>query len=258
MGLIHEDKAYALKIRESADDGSDFSNPEADYRMLFLGEDGTLKTKDSAGTVATISGGNPAAEDVTFTPAGSIAATDVQAAIEEVAAEAGSSGFAGYVPVVFPPVTPAGNTAAAGTASTAYMVPINVPGPMKLRGFRVRFTNSGSGTFQFGLFSLDSTVTGATKTAGGTGSSPGTGWVTVAATGAPVDVPAGSYVIIFHNASANPSQIGSTDFAAGWGAKSQASYSWDDTPDLTTGWSTYQNALWIGLIGDMDGSGNQW
>lgn len=33
--------------------------------------------------------GSPAAEDVGFTPAGTIAATDVQAAIEEVAAEAG-------------------------------------------------------------------------------------------------------------------------------------------------------------------------
>ena len=51
MGLIHEDKTYALKIRESADDGSDFSSPEADYRMLFLGEDGFLHVKDSAGTV---------------------------------------------------------------------------------------------------------------------------------------------------------------------------------------------------------------
>jgi hypothetical protein len=38
-------------IRESADDGSDFSNPAADYRRLFLGEDGLLKVKDSAGAV---------------------------------------------------------------------------------------------------------------------------------------------------------------------------------------------------------------
>lgn len=36
-------------------------------------------------------GGTPAAEDVAFTPAGTIAATDVQAAIEEVASEAGGA-----------------------------------------------------------------------------------------------------------------------------------------------------------------------
>lgn len=51
MGLAHDDKIYALKIRESATDGSDFSNPVADYRMLYLGEDGFLHVKDSAGAV---------------------------------------------------------------------------------------------------------------------------------------------------------------------------------------------------------------
>lgn len=44
-------------IRESADDGSDFSNPTADYRRLFLGEDGDLHLKDSSGTVTDIGGG---------------------------------------------------------------------------------------------------------------------------------------------------------------------------------------------------------
>lgn len=53
MGLIHEDKSYGLKIRESANDGSDFSNPEADYRILFVGEDGLFHLKDSAGAVTT-------------------------------------------------------------------------------------------------------------------------------------------------------------------------------------------------------------
>lgn len=44
-------------LRESADDGSDFSNPAADYRRVFLGEDGDLHAKDSAGTVTNLSGG---------------------------------------------------------------------------------------------------------------------------------------------------------------------------------------------------------
>jgi hypothetical protein len=43
--------AAGVTIRESANDGSDFSNPSADYRRLFLGEDGLLHVKDSSGTV---------------------------------------------------------------------------------------------------------------------------------------------------------------------------------------------------------------
>jgi hypothetical protein len=57
MGLFHLDKIFGVKIRESADDGSDFSNPDADYRMLFLGEDGDLHLKDSSGTVTDVGGG---------------------------------------------------------------------------------------------------------------------------------------------------------------------------------------------------------
>lgn len=42
---------HGMTIRESATDGSDFTNPAADYRRLFLGEDGKLHVKDSAGAV---------------------------------------------------------------------------------------------------------------------------------------------------------------------------------------------------------------
>lgn len=42
---------YGIHLRESADDGSDFSNAATDYRVLFLGEDGFLHVKDSAGSV---------------------------------------------------------------------------------------------------------------------------------------------------------------------------------------------------------------
>jgi len=42
---------FGITIRESANDGSDFTNPDADYRRLFLGEDGLLHVKDSAGAV---------------------------------------------------------------------------------------------------------------------------------------------------------------------------------------------------------------
>lgn len=50
-GVFSTAKLHAMTIRESATDGSDFTNPDADYRRLFLGEDGKLHVKDSAGTV---------------------------------------------------------------------------------------------------------------------------------------------------------------------------------------------------------------
>lgn len=49
---------YGIQLRESANDGSDFSNGDTDYRVVFLGEDGLLHAKDSAGTVTSLSGGN--------------------------------------------------------------------------------------------------------------------------------------------------------------------------------------------------------
>lgn len=53
-GVFSTAKLHAMTIRESADDGSDFTNPDADYRRLFLGEDGALHLKDSAGTVTDV------------------------------------------------------------------------------------------------------------------------------------------------------------------------------------------------------------
>lgn len=43
-------------LEEVADDGSATVTPAADHRALFLGEDGTLKLKDSAGAVTTAGG----------------------------------------------------------------------------------------------------------------------------------------------------------------------------------------------------------
>lgn len=50
-------KIFGATIRESANDGSDFTNPDADYRRLFLGEDGLIHLKDSAGAVTDIRDG---------------------------------------------------------------------------------------------------------------------------------------------------------------------------------------------------------
>lgn len=51
MGAIEDEKVYGLKIRESANDGSDFGTPDADYRFFFVGEDGRLHLKDAADVV---------------------------------------------------------------------------------------------------------------------------------------------------------------------------------------------------------------
>jgi hypothetical protein len=52
MGALENEHIYGIQIRESANDGSDFANPDADYRVAFLGEDGLWHVKDSAGSVS--------------------------------------------------------------------------------------------------------------------------------------------------------------------------------------------------------------
>lgn len=56
MGLFSLANLFGITLRESANDGSDFTNPDADYRRVFLGEDGALHAKDSAGAVTTLGG----------------------------------------------------------------------------------------------------------------------------------------------------------------------------------------------------------
>ena len=73
MGLFSAAKLFGMTIRESATDGSDFTNPDADYRRLFLGEDGNLHLKDSAGTVTDIGGGGAVATDAIWDAAGDLA-----------------------------------------------------------------------------------------------------------------------------------------------------------------------------------------
>lgn len=58
---------FGMTIRESATDGSDFTNPAADYRRLFLGEDGQLHLRDSAGAITDIGGGLVQASRVSVT-----------------------------------------------------------------------------------------------------------------------------------------------------------------------------------------------
>lgn len=67
MGAFSDGKVFGMTIRESANDGSDFTSPDADYRRLFLGEDGLLHVKDSSGTVTDpFSAGSGAPTDATY------------------------------------------------------------------------------------------------------------------------------------------------------------------------------------------------
>ena len=56
MAAIENEHAYAIQLRESVNDGSDFGSADADYRRLFLGEDGRIRLKDAAGVVTEIGG----------------------------------------------------------------------------------------------------------------------------------------------------------------------------------------------------------
>lgn len=74
MTKFEEVLAPGITIRESANDGSDFTNPTADYRRLFLGEDGQLHVKDSSGTVTDIGAGSGnVATDAIWDAAGDLA-----------------------------------------------------------------------------------------------------------------------------------------------------------------------------------------
>lgn len=72
MAAISTNKFPGIIIRESANDGSDFSNPVADYRVLFLGEDGLLHLRDSSGTVTDLGGSGAVATDAIWDAAGDI------------------------------------------------------------------------------------------------------------------------------------------------------------------------------------------
>jgi hypothetical protein len=72
MTKISDALTYGLTVRESATDGSDFTNPAADYRRLFLGEDGLLHVKDSAGAVTSPYTGS-VATDAIWDAAGDLA-----------------------------------------------------------------------------------------------------------------------------------------------------------------------------------------
>lgn len=57
MGALDGILIPSLRLEEILADGSTLTNPAADSRRLFLGEDGSLYLKDSAGAVTVVGGG---------------------------------------------------------------------------------------------------------------------------------------------------------------------------------------------------------
>jgi hypothetical protein len=166
--------------------------------------------------------------------------------------------FTGYPPLVVPHGINLDAAGTLGTASRADAIPVIVPGIMLLRGLLVRYSANGTGTVQWGLFDYSASQTAATKLAGGTGTlNAGGGAGKLAATGAPVTITPGAYLIIFLQPSANQPTVRTGATSAGVGFKTQASYTWDDTPDLTAGWSDTSAPLVCALYGDI-ASGVTW
>jgi hypothetical protein len=275
MGLIHEDKAYGLTIRESATDGSDFTNPDADYRRLFLGEDGQLHVKDSAGTVTDIGAGSGAvATDAIWDAAGDLAVgsgantaakltagseDDVLTIVSGVPAWQAPAG--GSVPgrqLIAIPVgaNTSGGTSLAPTADDAFLAHVLLTGPMKVRGLSFFVNTSAAGALEWGLFDCSSNAAACTKLTGGSAAPGGTGWRTIAATSAPVDVAAGAYILIWKAPAATVPTLAYNNLGTldGRIARKQASYVWDDTPNITTGWSDSAGPFTMRLVGDIDGS----
>lgn len=129
------------------------------------------------------------------------------------------------------------STTSALVASAAYLAPIKVTAPMQLTAAVFLVSGAGSGTHQWGLFDCSADATACTKLAGGSGALNATGEVVIAATGAPVSVPAGDYLFIIHAPAANVATLRVlTPTVSAKFQQSQTAYAWDDTPNVVAGW----------------------
>lgn len=93
MAAIEDILIPSLTVRESANDGSDFGNPPADYRIWFIGEDGLLHVKDSAGAVTTPGVGEITDIPTTETDTDLVLAPDGAGGVEFRAETGGGGGF---------------------------------------------------------------------------------------------------------------------------------------------------------------------
>jgi hypothetical protein len=201
--------------------------------------------------------------------AGSVATDSIWDAAGDTVVGTGANTAARRAPMFPIALTPpgcaiawAGTNSAAPTNATADIgraAPIIVPGYMRVRSMWIHVSTNGSGSVEWGLFDCSTTLTAATKVAGGSAAPGGTGWREITATGAPVAINSGTYILIVENPAANASTISTYTTAASMGIfQAKATYTWDDTPDLTSGWSD-SSLFWLCYIeGDLDTSSTRW
>lgn len=117
--------------------------------------------------------------------------------------------------------------------------PVLVPGNCRLRSLWVEVsTANATGVVEWGLFDPRDDHTAATKIAGGSGTLSSTGWFSLPATGEPITVDGGTYILIIKGPAANQPAIRAVTYpnaAPPWNQND--ANAWDDTPDLGTGWS---------------------
>jgi hypothetical protein len=178
------------------------------------------------------------------------------------AAAAGGGAATGYGAFARVPFCDYTATNIYGANNEARLFYMPVEAPMKVRGLLCRVGNAGSGTHQWGLFDASANAASCTKVAGGTGAmSSASQYNLIAAASAPVSLNPGGYYLIFKWPSSNSCDICYNNTLSSTGMKfnkSQAGYTWTDTPNLTSGWTVQNSAFSMMLVGDMDGSNNQW
>lgn len=172
----------------------------------------------------------------------------------------GGVSFAGYPSLVLAPgfLTSPGTTA--NPSGQGKAVPITLPGPMRIRGLVIEVTTAGTGTVQWGLFDPSSDATAAVKVAGGSGTGGPSGALLIPAASAPVVVPAGAYVLIigFPSSGSPNVAVRSTGVTLPWN-RVWTTYTWDDTPDLTSAsWATSTALMNAYLKGDMNDASATW
>jgi len=159
---------------------------------------------------------------------------------------------------VVPPVFDPGQTTTTSIAGRGYAWSMVVPNTMRLRGLHVRVTATASSAHEWGLFDYSASATSATKLAGGSGTLGSTGWVEIAASGAPVTVNPGCYMLVYKLPASNQGTLRyTTSDSAPDFVKSIDSYVWDDTPDLTAFSTAAAGIIQCFLYGDLNAS-SQW
>ena len=225
MVAMNNAEVTSLDLEEVLSDGSTLSNPSADHRRLFLGEDGLLHLRDSAGAITT--------------PTGLIG---LPVAVLPV----GAGKFDGT------------NTSA--SAGNGWTMPIILPAPCYVRAMYLDASASGASAVEWGLFDYSASATAATLVATGSAAIGSTGWQAIAATGAPDVVPAGAYMLTwrFPTATGPTLRFYLATSALPW-VKTWTTYTWDTTPDYTSAsWVESQAVFHVYLECDMTTGGSRW